>query len=151
MGARQEVVCGATGSKAANSARQIMESGKLYCERCENKIPLDVFISHIQQCVGKPRFIPTSLPKTESMPKKEEPTRNNETDKTTEGNSSIHGSLEQLVKGNFENSSPKRLAVSSPPTTALNPATSMGKFSIQSMFPKEPVSSPSPSNSVPSK
>ena len=38
--ARHEVMGGATGSKSANSARDIMESGKLFCERCEEKIPL---------------------------------------------------------------------------------------------------------------
>ena len=41
--ARHEVLGGASGAKAAaNSARDIMESGKLYCERCEERIPLDL-------------------------------------------------------------------------------------------------------------
>merc|ERR1712088_907436 len=87
---------------AANSARDIMESGKLFCERCEDRIPLDLFIGHIQACVGKPRFM--SPP-----PVKHEPTESGqetsdkgqtETDKKPDGgNSSILGSLEQLVKG----------------------------------------------------
>merc|ERR1711936_686531 len=70
--ARHEVLGGASGAKAsANSARDIMESGKLFCERCEDKIPLDFFIAHIQQCVGKPRFIPPPLIKVEGDSSKE--------------------------------------------------------------------------------
>ena len=143
--ARHEVLGGTSGAKAAaNSARDIMESGKLFCERCEDRIPLDQFIGHIQACVGKPRFM--SPP-----PVKHEPTESGqetsdkgqtETDKKPDGgNSSILGSLEQLVKGqSFQNPRQQRQGGGpSPPTTAassiLNPA--MAKFSIQSMFPKQ--------------
>merc|ERR1719323_934753 len=51
--ARQEVA----GNKSDVSSKEIMESGKLMCERCEEKIPIDIFIPHIQQCVGRPRFL----------------------------------------------------------------------------------------------
>ena len=138
--ARHEVLGGATGSKAAaNSARDIMESGKLFCERCEDRIPLDLFITHIQQCVGKPRFMPGA----EKGEQGEEGEKGAETDSKTDGNSSILGSLEQLVKGNFQGLTPRRQQVSSPPTTILAP--SMAKFSIQSMFPKDAPSSPTSS------
>merc|ERR1719154_194108 len=53
--ARQEVA----GNTTPISAKEIMESGKLLCERCEEKIPIDIFIPHIQQCVGRPRFLKT--------------------------------------------------------------------------------------------
>lgn len=149
--ARHEVMGGATGSKAANSARDIMESGKLFCERCEDKIPLDLFIAHIQQCVGKPRFISPPIIKVEGDSSKEFPDQSSENDKKTDGNSSILGSLEQLVKGNFQNSTSKRQQMSSPPTSILNPVSSMGKFSIQSMFPKDSPVSPSSSVTVSSK
>merc|ERR1711892_162994 len=149
--ARHEVMGGATGSKSANSARDIMESGKLLCERCEDKIPLDFFIAHIQQCVGKPRFIPSPLIKVEGDSSKESSDKSSENDKKTDGHASILGSLEQLVKGNFQNSASKRQQMSSPPTSILNPAPSVGKFSIQSMFPKDSPVSPSSSNSVSSK
>jgi len=149
--ARHEVMGGATGSKAANSARDIMESGKLFCERCEDKIPLDLFIAHIQQCVGKPRFIPPPIIKLEGDSSKEFADKSTENDKKTDGNSSILGSLEQMVKGNFQNSTFKRQQMSSPPSSILNPVSSIGKFSIQSMFPKDSPVSPSSSTSVSSK
>ena len=84
-----------------------------------------------------------------------------ETDKKTSeqggGNSSILGSLEQLVKGNFQGNSRQQQqqrqggGPSPPVATAagssiLNPG--MAKFSIQSMFPKqEQVPPTSPGNS----
>ena len=43
--ARQEVA----GNKSPVSSKEIMETGKLMCERCEEKIPIDIFIPHIQQ------------------------------------------------------------------------------------------------------
>merc|ERR550532_2223184 len=101
--ARHEVLGGASGAKAAaNSARDIMESGKLFCERCEDRIPLDLFITHIQTCVGKPRFMSPPPVKQEPAESGRETSDKGqaETDKKTEGgNSSILGSLEQLVKG----------------------------------------------------
>jgi len=148
--ARHEVM-GATGSKAANNARDIMESGKLFCERCEDRIPLDLFIGHIQQCVGKPRFISPPIIKVEADSSKEFPDKSSENDKKTDGNSSILGSLEQLVKGNFQNSTARRQQLSSPPASILNPVTSIGKFSIHNMFPKESPVSPSSSATASSK
>ena len=142
--ARHEVLGGASGAKAAaNSARDIMESGKLFCERCEDRIPLDLFIGHIQTCVGKPRFMSPPPVKQEAAESRRETSDKAETDKKTEGgNSSILGSLEQLVKGNFQNSrqqQQRQQGGPSPPAAAassiLNPA--MAKFSIQSMFPKQ--------------
>merc|ERR1712088_19633 len=155
--ARHEVLGGASGAKAAaNSARDIMESGKLFCERCEDRIPLDLFIGHIQTCVGKPRFMSPPPVKQEAAESRRETSDKAETDKKTEGgNSSILGSLEQLVKGNFQNSrqqQQRQQGGPSPPAAAassiLNPA--MAKFSIQSMFPKQEglsVPPPSPGNS----
>ena len=143
--ARHEVLGGASGAKAAaNSARDIMESGKLFCERCEDRIPLDLFITHIQTCVGKPRFMSPPPVKQEPAESGRETSDKGqaETDKKTEGgNSSILGSLEQLVKGNFQSSrqQQRQQGGPSPPAAAassiLNPA--MAKFSIQSMFPKQ--------------
>ena len=158
--ARHEVLGGASGAKAAaNSARDIMESGKLFCERCEERIALDLFIGHIQTCVGKPRFMsppPVKQEPVESGRETSDKGQQAETDKKTEGgNSSILGSLEQLVKGNFQSSRQQQRQGGgpSPPAAAassiLNPA--MAKFSIQSMFPKQeggmPVPPTSPGNS----
>merc|ERR1711994_187947 len=70
--ARHEVGGGAGRAGAGASARDIMESGKLACERCEEKIPLDFYITHIQQCVGRPRFIKTAV-KVETDPGEEKP------------------------------------------------------------------------------
>merc|ERR1719400_2907370 len=81
--------------------------------------------------------------KQEAAESRRETSDKAETDKKTEGgNSSILGSLEQLVKGNFQNSrqqQQRQQGGPSPPAAAassiLNPA--MAKFSIQSMFPKQ--------------
>ena len=157
--ARHEVMGGASGAnKSVSNARDIMESGKLACERCEEKIPLDFYMAHIQQCVGRPRIannpvvvktepeIITGLKSSENEKKSEAGSSS-----ASSSHSSILGSLEQLVKGNFHGSPQKRhSAMSSPPTSV-----SSSKFSIQNIFQKEPPSSPcssvvSPSSSRPS-
>ena len=143
--ARHELGAGA-GKSALNSARDIMESGKLVCERCEEKIPLDFYISHIQQCVGRPRFSAANV-KTEKESVDEKNSENE--NKKTDSNPSILGSLEQLVKGNLLGTPPKRQSVAASPPSSLP-----SKFSIQNMFQKECPSSPgssvvSPSSSRP--
>jgi len=171
--ARQEVA----GNSAPISTREIMESGKLHCERCEEKIPIDIFIPHIQQCVGKPRFLATPSSEPVSPPSgnkdsnagtKSEPMKEGN---SSDGSSSILGSLEQLVKGNFAHSSASSSSrpslASSPITnqavTSFQPTTTYSsKFSINSLFPSStpplqhspvtkpssPVSSVSKSSSV---
>ena len=139
--ARHEVVGGGAGpGKAVNTARDIMETGKLVCERCDDKIPLDFYIAHIQQCVGRARFInPTKL---ENDTGEEKPNEQEQKAESSGGSShsSILGSLEQLVKGNFHGSPNKRQTVtSSPPMSKTN---SIGKFSIQNMFGKDCPDSP---------
>ena len=175
--ARQEVA----GNFSPITTREIMESGKLLCERCEEKIPIDIFIPHIQQCVGKPRFLKTGgsgvggvggggpggrEPASSPSPanKDSNPATKSE---APEGSNSILGSLELLVKGNFNGSAAaaarqqqqqqqhnnlmgggsSSAAVSSPaslpprfPPPQFSPDN---KFSISSMFP--PRSSPSAS------
>ena len=148
--ARHEVGGGAGRAGAGASARDIMESGKLACERCEEKIPLDFYITHIQQCVGRPRFIsPPATVKTEVDTAAGE--KSAEADKAAEcpgsgAQSSILGSLEQLVKGNFHGSVPSKrqpsTSTGSPPPVAVMPS----KFSIQAMFPAP--GSPSPASSL---
>ena len=147
--ARQEVA----GTHNPISAKEIMESGKLPCERCEEKIPIDIFIPHIQQCVGRPRFLktPTSEP---GSPAKDtgvatKPESNEAT--TGDGGASILGSLEQLVKGNFVANTSAR-PVTSPAAAPANPQVSpLGKFSINNLFPSRETSSPdSPMDSKPS-
>jgi len=89
--ARYEVAGGPLGSMAAAaSQRDIMETGKLLCERCDDRVPLELFISHIQQCVGKTTRAPV---------KSEDPVDPTEADKRKDSNASILGSLEQMVKG----------------------------------------------------
>ena len=136
--ARQEVA----GNFSPVSAREIMESGKLFCERCEEKIPIDIFIPHIQQCVGKPRFLKNAGPEPTSptVGNKEGngPTKSDGKDK--DGTGSILGSLELLVKGNFQNRQASAAAAGSPgprfPPTAPVPQFSPdNKFSINTLFP----------------
>ena len=142
--ARHEILGGAGAGgagKSVNTARDIMETGKLVCERCEDKIPLDFYIAHIQQCVGRPRFIKTAV-KVETDPGEEKPNEQEQKAESSGGSShsSILGSLEQLVKGNFHGSPNKRQSVaSSPPMRGNN---SIGKFSIQNMFGKDCPDSP---------
>jgi len=143
--ARQEVA----GNTAPISAKEIMESGKLLCERCEEKIPIDIFIPHIQQCVGRPRFLqaaagsPASPPSAPATPGKAE-----QAGQAGEaGSSSILGSLEQLVKGNFtapaSTAAARPLPPSSSPLPAQASASPMGKFSISTLFPgRSPPPSP---------
>jgi uncharacterized C2H2 Zn-finger protein len=151
--ARQEVG-GASGSKAAASAQEILESGKLFCERCEERIPLDLFISHIQHCVGKQHFgflsgqvkqEQASSPSTSSSSPDTSKRGGGETGDTGgNNNASILGSLEQLVKGNFQPraaAAPDRKIVSgrsSPPLVGQQMlpkplTTNFNRFSIQSM------------------
>ena len=105
--ARQEVG-GASGSKAAASAQEILESGKLFCERCEERIPLDLFISHIQHCVGKTQhfsFLSSQVkqePSSSSSSCSPDSSKRARDPSEAAGNASILGSLEQLVKGNFQ-------------------------------------------------
>ena len=143
--ARQEVA----GNTAPISAKEIMESGKLLCERCEEKIPIDIFIPHIQQCVGRPRFLqaaagsPASPPSAPATPGKAEQTGQ----PVEAGSSSILGSLEQLVKGNFtapaSSAAARPLPPSSSPLPAQASASPMGKFSISTLFPgRSPPPSP---------
>ena len=131
--ARHEVMGGSSAGKALNNARDIMESGKLGCERCDEKIPLDFYIAHIQQCVGRPN--PVTV-KSENTGEKSA-----EAEKKPEGHSSILGSLEQLVKGNLLGSQQKR---QSPPSQL----SSLSKFSIQNMFGKDSPRASSPSSGM---
>ena len=142
--ARHEILGGAGAGgagKSVNTARDIMETGKLVCERCEDKIPLDFYIAHIQQCVGRPRFINPTV-KVETEPGEEKPNEQEQKAESSGGSShsSILGSLEQLVKGNFHGSPNKRQTVSSSPPMRGN--NSIGKFSIQNMFGKDCPDSP---------
>merc|ERR1719433_2273795 len=95
--ARQEVA----GTHNPISAKEIMESGKLPCERCDEKIPIDIFIPHIQQCVGRPRFLKTPTSEPNSPAKDTGVAAKAEQNEATpaDGGASILGSLEQLVKG----------------------------------------------------
>ena len=135
--ARHEVMGGASAGKGLNNARDIMESGKLGCERCDEKIPLDFYIAHIQQCVGRPS--PVTV-KSENTGEKAA-----EAEKKSEAHSSILGSLEQLVKGNMLGSQQKRLASVSSPPSQLG---SLSKFSIQNMFGKDSPRASSPSSGM---
>jgi len=158
--ARQEV----SGNKSEAATREIMETGKLMCERCEEKIPLDIFIPHIQQCVGRPRFLKQATEKSESASggsgnkdsKASSKSESKEGGSNNDGSSSILGSLEQLVKGNFTSSASPASKVMPPITSPVvtpfpsAPASqSMGKFNINSLFPLTAASSPpsSPSSS----
>ena len=148
--ARQEVA----GNKSEAASREVMESGKLMCERCEEKIPLDIFIPHIQQCVGRPRFLKAAAPEPAAAP-----SANNKDSKGGskaeakeagggDGSSSILGSLEQLVKGNFTSSASKVAPpISSPVPSFPAPQSSpLAKFNITSLFPvARSVSPPSSS------
>ena len=146
--ARHELLGGGAGpGKAVNTARDIMETGKLVCERCEDKIPLDFYIAHIQQCVGRPRFINPA--KAENDTGEEKPNEQEQKAESSGGSShsSILGSLEQLVKGNFHGSPNKRQSVTlSPPMSSKG--NSIGKFSIQNMFGKAQDCPESPGSSV---
>ena len=158
--ARQEV----SGNKSEAATREIMETGKLMCERCEEKIPLDIFIPHIQQCVGRPRFLKQAAEKSEAASggsgnkdsKASSKSESKEGGSNSDGSSSILGSLEQLVKGNFTSSasaSPasKVMAPITSPVTPFPPAPAsqslpMGKFNINSLFPL--TAAPSSAHSV---
>ena len=151
--ARYEVAGGALGARAgALNSREIMESGKLFCERCEDRIPLDLFISHIQQCVGKNHSVSIPCVKTED-PSLESSDRKPDSENRKDCNSSILGSLEQMVKGNFQGSGGRKFNVPSPPSSLAslyNPVSSLSKFSVSNLLPRGegPVS---PSSSVSSK
>ena len=139
--ARQEVA----GTHNPISAKEIMESGKLPCERCEEKIPIDIFIPHIQQCVGRPRFLktPSSEPGSPPVPARETKAEAREGAGAEGG--SILGSLEQLVKGNLGHSG---RPTGNPAVPQVSP---LGKFSINNLFPSRETSSPdSPMDSKPS-
>jgi len=153
--ARQEVA----GNKSEAASREVMESGKLMCERCEEKIPLDIFIPHIQQCVGRPRFLKAAAPEPAAAPSaNNKDSRGGSKAEAKEagggdGSSSILGSLEQLVKGNFTSSASASAAskvappISSPVPSFPAPQSSpLAKFSITSLFPvARSVSPPSSS------
>ena len=134
--ARQEVA----GNFSPVSAREIMESGKLLCERCEEKIPIDIFIPHIQQCVGRPRFlkntepeptIPTTGNKDGNCGSKSDMKENG-----SDGGNSILGSLELLVKGNFQGSARQVSSGPSPVPRFQPPQFSPeNKFNISNLFP----------------
>eukprot|EP00090_Calanus_glacialis_P026729 TRINITY_DN42025_c0_g1_i1.p1 TRINITY_DN42025_c0_g1~~TRINITY_DN42025_c0_g1_i1.p1 ORF type:complete len:858 (-),score=155.62 TRINITY_DN42025_c0_g1_i1:79-2652(-) len=151
--ARQEVA----GNTTPISAKEIMESGKLLCERCEEKIPIDIFIPHIQQCVGRPRFLKTPSHEPASPPSgnKDSNTGSKSESKegSSDGSSSILGSLEQLVKGNFVASSSTRIIppISSPVNSFPPQSSPIGKFSINNLFPTRPSPAVSPSHSSNSK
>jgi len=151
--ARQEVA----GNTTPISAKEIMESGKLLCERCEEKIPIDIFIPHIQQCVGRPRFLKTPSIEPASPPSgnKDSNTGSKSESKegSSDGSSSILGSLEQLVKGNFVASSSTRIIppISSPVNSFPPQSSPIGKFSINNLFPTRPSPAVSPSHSSNSK
>ena len=149
--ARYEVVGGPLGSKAAAaSARDIMETGKLLCERCDDRVPLELFIGHIQQCVGK----------TRAAVKSEEAVDPTEQDKRNDGNASILGSLEQMVKGrNFQASGGGRKLPSSSPSSVPSssplqpPLYGMGRMAMSSMVggtPSLDVGTPNIGVSTPS-
>ena len=164
--ARQEV----SGNKSEAATREIMETGKLMCERCEEKIPLDIFIPHIQQCVGRPRFLKANnqaaaVEKGEAASsggsgnkdcKAGSKSETKEAAGNSDGSSSILGSLEQLVKGNFTSTastSPasRVLPPIASPVTSLPPASvasPMGKFNINSLFPLSAVTSAPSARSV---
>merc|ERR1719282_2293515 len=131
-----------------------METGKLMCERCEEKIPIDIFIPHIQQCVGRPRFLKSNPEPSASNLTSGSPQSGNKDGKSgsksetnSDGGSSILGSLEQLVKGNFtasasaaSTSSGSKLLppISSSPITTFPPPQSSplgNRFSIDNLFP----------------
>ena len=154
--ARQEVA----GNKSPVSSKEIMETGKLMCERCEEKIPIDIFIPHIQQCVGRPRFLKATMTETASTASgnKDSKAGSKSEAKDSDGSSSILGSLEQLVKGNFTSSAGPTTAskilppISSPMTSSLPSAQSspLGKFNINNLFPvTRSVSPPSSPNNSP--
>ena len=143
--ARQEVA----GNKSPVSAKEIMESGKLMCERCEEKIPIDIFIPHIQQCVGRPRFLKAPNMETASSQSGNKESKVGSKSETKEGNSegssdSILGSLEQLVKGNFTASASSKIL---PPISSPAPQSSpLGKFNINNLFPLASSASSPPSS-----
>lgn len=148
--ARYEV-SGSPGGPA--SAREVMESGKLLCERCDERISIDGFISHIQQCMGKPCFLRAASNEPTSLPTHKDDNSGSKSDgkeSISDGNSSILGSLEQLVKGNFQASSSRNVPISSP-VTSLPQTSPIGKFSINNLFPPKPSPAVSPSNSINSK
>ena len=138
------------------------------CERCEEKIPIDIFIPHIQQCVGRPRFLKTPESGAAQSNNKDISSKTGKTESAAagkdsvkdDGGSSILGSLEQLVKGNFTGAAStsaanKILPPISSPVTSLPPLQSspLGKFNINNLFPAarsvSPPSSPNSSNSKP--
>ena len=162
--ARQEV----SGNKSEAATREIMETGKLMCERCEEKIPIDIFIPHIQQCVGRPRFLKANQASERGEAasggsgnkdsKAGSKSESKEGGSNSDGSSSILGSLEQLVKGNFTSSasasaSPasKILPPISSPVSAFPPppaqASPLGKFNINNLFPLSTARSVSPPSS----
>ena len=168
--ARQEVA----GTFSPVSTREIMESGKLLCERCEERVPIDIFIPHIQQCVGRPRFL-----KSATSPRTTSPAagvvKNSHQAAKAGGNSSkeadasfsILGSLEQLVKGNFQGSQAAASSSSMGSHFTVRPAVSSAsvavplrvehqfspehKFSISSLFPSKVSPVPSSGSSCSSR
>ena len=168
--ARQEVA----GTFSPVSTREIMESGKLLCERCEERVPIDIFIPHIQQCVGRPRFL-----KSATSPRTRSPAagvvKNSHQAAKAGGNSSkeadasfsILGSLEQLVKGNFQGSQAAASSSSMGSHFTVRPAVSSAsvavplrvehqfspehKFSISSLFPSKVSPVPSSGSSCSSR
>ena len=126
--ARHEVMGGALGSRgAAASSRDIMETGKLPCERCQEKIPLEMFISHVQHCIGKPTG--SSAPQI----KLEDRAMDGE-DKKNKDSSSILGSLEMMVKGNFMSGggSSTKTYISQSSSPSSSPATIASSLSCHS-------------------
>ena len=152
--ARQEVA----GTFSPVSSREALESGKLLCERCEERIPIDIFIPHIQQCVGRPRFLKNagSEPTSPTAGNKEGncSSKSDGKEKGSDGTNSILGSLELLVKGNFQGSSSRQVSSAPSPGSRFRPPqfSPDNKFSISNLFPSRTspgLSSPSGSVSKP--
>jgi len=164
--ARQEVA----GNFPPVSTREILESGKLLCERCEERVPIDIFIPHIQQCVGRPRFLKSNASPGATSPPGNSAVKNsqnnhlagkggsssNSSGKEGDASFSIVGSLEQLVKGNFQGPATANSAnngISSHHNNTIRPPTVSHpgvqplriesqfspehKFSINSLFPSK--------------
>ena len=167
---------GARGGSTRGGCEQMpsaADTGKLFCERCEERIPLDLFISHIQQCVGRNHSaVPIPPVKTEEPsssggggggggsgvggplnPSQDRKPLSSDQDRKdcTSTNSSILGSLEQMVKGNFQAGGSKKFHSSPGPGLFSPTAAGLNKFSVANLIPRGPeLSSPS-SSSVSSK
>ena len=155
--ARYEVMGGSSGpglaGRSAAASRDILETGKLTCDRCQDKIPLELFISHVQQCLGQRPSPPGG---SNSGKLEERMTGDDKKGGRGGDSSSILGSLEMMVKSNFMPGGSKSYQPpSSSPSLAASPVTATAnKFSMASILPGQksitPVStSPSPVPSGP--